>query len=81
MDCYKPKTKIKKKEVYYDPRHKFAGEIIIQRREDINFTEELDHLSQKLISKIPSFSYEKRINHYNKKVRHVFKEEFKCQKI
>ena len=54
---------------------KFRGEIIVHRRNNLDFKLELHNVASNITKKLPKHSYEERINHYNNKVKQCFRRE------
>jgi len=52
---------------------KFRGEIIVWRRDNLDFTKELADISKSIFIKLPKHSRHETIAHYNKKLDKVWK--------
>ena len=48
---------------------KFRGEIIIERRENIDFSKDIGAINRMLYASLPPVNKELAIKHYNKKLR------------
>ncbi len=51
---------------------KYKGEIIVQRRMDLDFSLEFEKVTIGLLVNLPRYPYEERIEHYNKKLKQVW---------
>jgi len=72
--CLNPKVKRNSVKGYTFEYKKYKGEIIIGRRESLDFTLEFEKVCNGLTAKLPFYPYEERINHYNKKLKKVFED-------
>ena len=54
-------------------RKKWRGEVIIQRRNDLDFSLPIYQVTNGLMAKLPDHPYHERIDHYNKKLKRVFR--------
>lgn len=73
MHFYNTKVNSEKKGVYYNPIKKFKGEIIVERRINIDLSLEMGHVSQEILKNIPkNENYDERIKHYNLKTKIAF---------
>ena len=59
----------------YRFEHKrYKGEIIVERRNNLDFTLEFEHITNGLTAKLPNYPYKERIEHYNRKINKVWQE-------
>jgi hypothetical protein len=73
-DCLNPNKARWRSKGYSFGLKKYKGEIIIERRLNLDFTLEFEKVTTGLLAKLPDYPYEERINYYNKKLKQVFNE-------
>lgn len=72
-DCLNPEKSRKSTYGYSFIYKKYRGEIIVERRANLDFSKDLEDITNGLYVKLPCYPREDRINHYNKKINQVFK--------
>jgi len=73
-DCLKPNKGRSTAKGYIFQYKKYRGEIIIERRMNLDFTLPFEKVTNGLLSNLPDYPYQERIDHYNKKVKQIFEE-------
>lgn len=51
---------------------RYKGEILVDRRNNLDFTKEFEEVTAGLRANLPRYSYQDRIEHYNKKINLVW---------
>lgn len=73
-DCLNPnKTRWSSKGYRFEHK-RYKGEIIVERRNNLDFTLEFEHITNGLTAKLPNYPYKERIEHYNRKINKVWQE-------
>ena len=71
-DCLNPlKSRNSSKKFKFELK-KYKGEILIERRMNLDFTLEFDKVTVGLTANLPTYPYQERLEHYNKKLKNVF---------
>lgn len=73
-DCLNSKKPRWTSKGYSFSHKRYKGEIIIERRLNLDFTLEFEKVTNGLLVDLPNFPYEERIEHYNQKLRKAFYE-------
>ncbi|UTJ05413.1 hypothetical protein [Arcobacter roscoffensis] len=80
-DCLNPCKPRWSSKGYTFEHRKYKGEIIIERRMNLDFTVEFEKVCVGLTSKLPDYPYQERIQHYNNKLAKVWEELIKKGKL
>lgn len=71
-DCLNPNKKRWSTKGYRFEYKKYKGEIIVERRNNLDFTQSFEQITNGLTAKLPEYPYLERIAHYNKKINTVW---------
>ncbi len=71
-DCLNPNIKRWSSKGYRFEYKKYKGEIIVERRNNLDFTQSFEQITNGLTARLPEYPYLERIAYYNKKINTVW---------